>query len=100
MTSSLRLGVAVVDGWNTPFIGTAHVALARNIQDMFRKAIRDLYNRKYMTHVCVTQSSGSGKSRLVDKVAETIFTIPFNVREPAPDADGKLFRNSTRTTTL
>ena len=67
---------------------------------MFRKAIRDLYNREYMTHVCVTQSSGSGKSRLVDKVAETIFTIPFNVREPAPDADGKLFRNSTRTTTL
>ncbi|KAI1782186.1 hypothetical protein LXA43DRAFT_1187824 [Ganoderma leucocontextum] len=36
---------------------------------------------KYMAHVSIVQSSGSGKSRLVDEVAKKIFTIPFNIRE-------------------
>ena len=41
---------------------------------------------KYMSHVSIIQSSGSGKSRLVDEVAKDIFTIPFNIR----DVDGEL----------
>ena len=76
---------AIVGGWNAPFIGTAHTTLARNIQGMFKEAMYYWPNRKYMTHASLTQSSGSGKSRLLDKVAETIFTIPFNVRD-ASDA--------------
>lgn len=30
----------------------------------------------------IIQSSGTGKSRLVDEVAKTVFTFPFNVRNP------------------
>ncbi|KAI1787021.1 hypothetical protein LXA43DRAFT_1098697 [Ganoderma leucocontextum] len=85
---SSQVPKAVVQGWNTPFIGTAHMALARNIQEMFKKAIDDSPDRKHMTHASIIQSSGSGKSRLVDKVAETIFTIPFNIRDQRDAAIG------------
>ncbi|PIL27971.1 hypothetical protein GSI_09915 [Ganoderma sinense ZZ0214-1] len=73
---------AIVGGWNTPFIGTAHMTLARNIREMYQKVHRESTDRKYMTHASMVQSSGSGKSRLIDMVSETIFTIPFNVRDP------------------
>jgi hypothetical protein len=33
-----------------------------------------------MKQMSIIQSSGSGKSRLVDEVARHIFTIPFNLR--------------------
>ena len=59
---------------------------------MYSKSHREASNRKYVNHACMIQSSGSGKSRLVDMVAETIFTIPFNVRE-ARDAASELFPN-------
>lgn len=87
---------AIVEGWNSRFIGTAHVALAMNIRKIYDDSINDPRNHKYTTHVSIIQSSGSGKSRLVDKVAETIFTIPFNIRE-ARDADSELSRTSLMT---
>ena len=87
--SSTPFRAAIIEGWNSRFIGTAHVALATNIRKIYDDAINDLRNHKYTTHVSIIQSSGSGKSRLVDKVAETIFTIPFNIRE-ARDADSEL----------
>ena len=37
------------------------------------------------------QSSGSGKSRLVDEVAKKVFAIPFNLREQCDDPSSKLF---------
>ena len=40
----------------------------------------------YMGHTSIVQSSGSGKSRLVDEVAKSIFTIPFNIRARQDDA--------------
>jgi hypothetical protein len=33
-----------------------------------------------MKQMSIIQSSGSGKSRLVDEAARHIFTIPFNLR--------------------
>ncbi|KAI0730732.1 hypothetical protein C8Q76DRAFT_337368 [Earliella scabrosa] len=48
---------------------------------------------QYVGHAAIIQSSGSGKSRLVDEVAKDIFTVPFNIRDvddsaypPADDA--------------
>ena len=35
----------------------------------------------YKSHAAIIQSSGSGKSRMVDEVSKLIFTIPFNIRE-------------------
>ena len=53
---------------------------------MYANAHRKLEECKYRTHASMIQSSGSGKSRLIDMVAETIFTIPFNIREARGDA--------------
>ncbi|KAI1787010.1 hypothetical protein LXA43DRAFT_1085152 [Ganoderma leucocontextum] len=79
---------AIRKGWHAKFVGNAHDTLAKNIRIMYKVAVnpsphdeRLQVDRKYMTHVSIVQSSGSGKSRLVDEVAKKIFTIPFNIRE-------------------
>jgi hypothetical protein len=36
----------------------------------------------------IIQSSGYGKSRMVDQVARQVFTLPFNLRDPAEDDAG------------
>ena len=41
---------------------------------------------QYVGHTSIVQSSGSGKSRLVDEMAKSIFTIPFNIRARQDDA--------------
>ncbi|HEV7737358.1 MAG TPA: hypothetical protein VGO47_08335 [Chlamydiales bacterium] len=41
----------------------------------------NFYNRS----LSIVQSSGMGKSRLVDHCAQLRFTIPFNLRESLPD---------------
>ena len=76
--------LAIIDGWHAPFIGTSHKALAYNLQDMYHTSIKptkEFVDRRHMSHTSIIQSSGSGKSRLVDEIAKDIFTIPFNVRE-------------------
>lgn len=35
----------------------------------------------YARYVTLAQSSGTGKSRLVDEVAKQVLVIPFNLRE-------------------
>lgn len=39
-------------------------------------------NGFYSNTVAIVQSSGTGKSRLVDELAKLIFTIPINIRNP------------------
>ena len=36
----------------------------------------------YATAIALIQSSGTGKSRMVDEQANLVFTIPFNLRDP------------------
>lgn len=43
----------------------------------------------YSNSAAIIQSSGSGKSRMVDKLAELVFTVPFNVRQTA-ESNGAL----------
>ena len=38
----------------------------------------------------IIQSSGYGKSRMVDQVARQVFTLPFNLRDPAEDSPGEI----------
>jgi hypothetical protein len=47
-----------------------------NLRDMGRK--RAEY--AYMNQVSIVQSSGYGKSRMMDQMATVVFTIPFNLR--------------------
>jgi hypothetical protein len=37
----------------------------------------------YADYLPIVQSSGTGKSRMVDEVAKKLFTILFNLREDA-----------------
>jgi hypothetical protein len=39
----------------------------------------------------IIQSSGYGKSRMVDQDAGRVFTLPFNLRDPAEDHTGGIF---------
>jgi hypothetical protein len=38
--------------------------------------------KQYARYAAIVQSSGTGKSRLVHEVANTIFSIPINLRAP------------------
>jgi hypothetical protein len=39
----------------------------------------------YSNVVSIIQSSGTGKSRMVDQLAPSVFTIPFNIRSASDD---------------
>lgn len=45
--------------------------------------------KAYSTTVAIVQSSGTGKSRMVDEQANLVFTIPFCLRDPYEE-NGKL----------
>jgi hypothetical protein len=51
-------------------------------------AVRDVFapnnKRRYSNSFSIVQSSGTGKSRLVDEMAKTLFTFPFCVRDDDP----------------
>ncbi|KAH9037252.1 hypothetical protein EDB85DRAFT_2287937 [Lactarius pseudohatsudake] len=77
---------AVMRSWWTPFAGE-HVleALTDHIAEERRK------KGSYVPFCSIVQSSGMGKSRLVDEFSKTNFLIPINLREagargfPPPD---------------
>jgi hypothetical protein len=68
---------ATVEAWNLPFYGTAQALLKQTIDDMNMKRNTKIYTN----YVPIVQSSGTGKSRVVHKLAADVFTIPFNLRE-------------------
>ncbi|EUC63861.1 hypothetical protein RSOL_431860 [Rhizoctonia solani AG-3 Rhs1AP] len=51
--------------------------LNENARSMFQSAAQRAYNRS----VAIVQSSGMGKSRLVDETSNLLFGIPLNLRE-------------------
>lgn len=80
--STISIAVPVVPfAWDTPFIGKCDELLWRNIQAMDKERTKDLDQKhRYLNHVSIIQSSGTGKSRMVDEVAKRVFTIPINLR--------------------
>ncbi len=58
------------------YVGRDHEVLLKTI-DRYHGHPDPIYNRS----MSIVQSSGCGKSRLVDKVAEIRFTFPLNLRE-------------------
>lgn len=71
---------AIEESWTAPFLGHWQDVLANNLRKMYCRSL-ELGHTIYITHTTLIQSSGSGKSRLVDEVARTIFTIPCNIRD-------------------
>ena len=47
----------------------------------------------YANMMTILQSSGTGKSRMVDQLALKVFTFPFNLRDPA-ETNGKSLDNA------
>ncbi|CCM07240.1 uncharacterized protein FIBRA_09586 [Fibroporia radiculosa] len=72
--------LATEHAWRLPFEGHYHQVLLRTISNM-SEHVR--LNQSYANYLPLVQSSGTGKSRTVDELAKSIFTIPFNVRDAA-----------------
>ncbi|CAE6444098.1 unnamed protein product, partial [Rhizoctonia solani] len=65
-----------------PYLGVAHTRFIAALE--YYSSYGD--NKKpYMKSISVIQSSGMGKSRMVEEAAKTVFTIPANIREPLPE---------------
>lgn len=68
---------ATVSAWELPYEGDAHQVL--------RGAIKKIENERsikdaYANMISIIQSSGTGKSRMVDQLATVEFVFPFNLR--------------------
>jgi hypothetical protein len=64
-----------MDAWEFEFKGVAAAVLLETISDLLNKE-RPVYARQ----TCIINSSGTGKSRMVDQVAMEIITIPMCLR--------------------
>ncbi|RDB30775.1 hypothetical protein Hypma_005735 [Hypsizygus marmoreus] len=73
-----------VKAWKDPYQGAWSNLFVRALDDINHKRPR---GEDYSNFLPIVQSSGTGKSRLVDEAAKEIFVIPFNLR-PAGDRTG------------
>ncbi|KAG6882510.1 hypothetical protein C0993_010255, partial [Termitomyces sp. T159_Od127] len=71
---------AVRDAWKTNYVGNSHDLLREAMNDMYIKSAK----KPYGNFCPIIQGSGTGKSRLVDKLSESVFAIPIILR---PDED-------------
>lgn len=68
---------ATVKSWAIPYHGDAHQVLRVAIKKMEEE--RNI-EHAYANMVSIIQSSGTGKSRMVDQLATVEFVFPFNLR--------------------
>ncbi|KAG6829942.1 hypothetical protein H0H92_002846 [Tricholoma furcatifolium] len=68
--------------WKTPYVGEAHVLLRDTIDEIRMKEASSWHSKftRYGNFFSIIQGSGTGKSRVVDKLSESVFTIPFVLR--------------------
>ena len=65
--------------WTTEYQGEAPSHLKLAVQDM-NTACRKVEGEKpYVNMASIIQGSGSGKSRMVDELAQDVFTLLFNL---------------------
>jgi hypothetical protein len=67
--------------------------IASKLRDQIRAAYQTSLTRSYAHTLSITQSSGTGKSRLVDEFSKEHFVIPLNLR----DSDGEFWSGSLLT---
>ena len=61
------------NAWKEPFRGEYHKVLLKKINAMYEP-------QPYKNTCAIVQSSGTGKSRMVDELAKLVFTLPINIR--------------------
>ena len=67
--------LVVQRSWNSSYELNYHRLLLENITSMPR-------SKPYSSTASIIQSSGYGKSRMVNEMANLMFTLPFNLRDP------------------
>jgi hypothetical protein len=70
--------IATLKSWKEGYVGQAAQALLKTM-DKYYDDHDDRYYAKYIT---IVQSSGMGKSRMVDELSKVVLVIPVNLREP------------------
>jgi hypothetical protein len=65
--------------WKTNYQGQGDKALLYFLKSSMQMSPN---GGEYARYAALVQSSGTGKSRLVDETAKSIFTIPINIRAP------------------
>jgi hypothetical protein len=73
----------MIRAWDTPFEGDAANILLATIPMYLEKGRR--------LHANIVNSSGTGKSRMVDEVAKKIITVPMCLREDGSRGFALLF---------
>jgi hypothetical protein len=73
---------ALSGDWKRPFWGDSVNLLKKLLLDEERVFQRDEFYAKSMT---IIQSSGTGKSRLLDELSKELLTISFALRHPHKD---------------
>lgn len=77
--------LSVEKAWETDYVGESDKLLQQAVSSMYRESL----GMPYTNFCSIIQGSGTGKSRSVDKVAESVFTIPIILR-PLADNQGAL----------
>ncbi|KAF9510403.1 hypothetical protein BS47DRAFT_1348098 [Hydnum rufescens UP504] len=73
---------ATHNAWSVPYIGSSHRVLWQKIREIKMRSLEDWYS-----HVLpITQSSGTGKSRMIDELSKEHLVIPIVLR----DSDGMI----------
>ncbi len=67
--------------WSQDFQGSGVKALEQHIWHYL--AVKSVMRYPYTAFMSITQSSGMGKSRLIDEFSKTHFVIPLNLRDPS-----------------
>jgi hypothetical protein len=67
---------ATIDSWGDTYVGSAADCLW-DTMEMHCKKKSYIFFTRYMH---ITQSSGMGKSRMVDELAKKHFVVPINLR--------------------
>jgi len=75
--STYLLGLAVINAWGTQYVGHADKILLQAVDAINRLPVENHYAKI----IPVAQSSGTGKSRTVDKIATERILFPLCLRE-------------------
>jgi len=78
--------LAAVDAWDTKYEGNAPDVLLATISSFL-----DFQRNVYARHTCIVNSSGTGKSRMVDELSRKVITVPMCFREEG--TRGLIFRD-------
>ena len=84
--------LAAAKAWHRPYLGHGCILLESCINDMNlerKQKEKDNGPLQFRAFTSIIQSSGMGKSRVVDEMAKRVFTLPFNLRDPE-DHSGNL----------